>query len=150
MFTREENALGLLLALLAMLCWGLAPVLGKLGLFRVHSFTALSIRTIFAAVLILGWNLVFGRYEHFHAIPLRSFIFIILEALLATLVGDLAYFMALKRANINQVTLIMSSSPLVTMLASCALLGERVTCLQVAGALLIVGGLVLVGLEPRI
>jgi transporter family protein len=141
--------LGLLLAIFAMLCWGLAPLLGKLGLFQVHSITALSIRTLFAASLILGWNMVFGGFEQFHAIPFKNFIFIILEALLATLVGDLAYFMALKQGNINQVTLIMSSSPLVTMIASYAFLGERVTHLQVIGALLIISGLMLIGLEIK-
>jgi len=142
--------LGLFFALLAMLCWGFAPLLGKLGLFQVRSIAALSIRTLFAAVLILGWNAFFGYHQYYYVIPLKNLIFIVLEALLATLIGDLAYFMALKRANINQVTLIMSCSPLVTMLASYVFLGERVTCFQAIGALLIISGLVLVGLEPRI
>ncbi len=142
--------MGVLLALLAMLCWGIAPLLGKLGLVHVHSIAALSIRTLFAAILILAWNAVFGCCEHFHAIPLKNLIFIILEALLATLVGDLAYFMALKRGNINQVTLIISSSPIVTMLASYVFLKVQVTYLQLIGALLIISGLVLVGLKFKI
>ncbi|MEW6173109.1 MAG: EamA family transporter [Bacillota bacterium] len=140
--------MGALLALFAMLCWGLAPLFGKLGLFYMHSITALSIRTLIAATFILGWQMVFGEPRYFHAIPLKSLIFIGIEALLATLVGDLAYFMALKRGNINQVTLIMACSPLVTMLSAYAFLGERATGLQIMGAVLIVGGLILVGLQP--
>lgn len=140
--------MGVLLAFLAMLCWGLAPLFGKLGLLYMHSITALSIRTLIAATLILSWQIVFGQPQYFHAIPLKSLIFIGVEALLATLVGDLAYFMALKRGNINQVTLIMSSSPLVTMLAAYVFLGERATALQITGAVLIVSGLVLVGIQP--
>ncbi|MCL6560461.1 MAG: EamA family transporter [Firmicutes bacterium] len=140
--------MGVLLAFFAMLCWGLAPLFGKLGLLYMHSITALSIRTLIAATLILSWQIVFGQPQYFHAIPLKSLIFIGVEALLATLVGDLAYFMALKRGNINQVTLIMSSSPLVTMLAAYVFLGERATVLQIIGAVLIVSGLVLVGIQP--
>jgi transporter family protein len=141
--------MGVFLALLAMLCWGLAPLVGKLALFHVHSITVLSIRTLFAASMVLGWNMVFGEFEYFHAIPFRNFIFIGIEALLATLVGDLAYFMALKRGNINQVTLIMSSSPLVTMLVSYAFFREQISCLQILGALLIIGGLMLIGLDLK-
>ncbi len=142
--------MGIFLAFMAMICWGISPLFGKLGLIKVHSITALSIRTLFAATLILGWNMYFGGFKDFQTIPLKNFIFILLEALLATLVGDLTYFMALKRCNINQVNLIMSSSPIVTMLASYAFLKERATCYQVIGALLIISGLILVGLEPKI
>lgn len=142
--------MGIFLALLAMICWGISPIFGKLGLMKVHSITALSIRTFFAATLILGWNMCSGGFKDFQTVPLKNFIFILLEALLATLVGDLTYFMALKRCNINQVNLIMSSSPLVTMLASYAFLKERATYYQVIGALLIIGGLLLIGFEPKI
>jgi transporter family protein len=140
--------MGLFLALLGMFCWGLAPLFGKMGLMYMHSMTALTIRTIIAASLILSWQIVFGGPQYFHAIPLKSLIFIAIEALLATLIGDLAYFMALKRGNINQVTLIMSSAPLITMLAAYAFLGERATANQIIGAVLIVSGLVLVGIQP--
>ncbi|NPV92735.1 MAG: EamA family transporter [Firmicutes bacterium] len=142
--------MSVLLALLAMFCWGLAPLFGKLGLVKINSITALSIRTIFAACMIISWNLVFGHgLERYLAVPARNLIFIILEALLATLIGDLAYFMALKQGNINQVTLIMSSAPLITIVSSYLFLGERTDLPQLAGALLIIAGLALVGLEPK-
>lgn len=35
--------------LLAMLLWGLAPILGKLGLVRLDPYTALTIRTVVIA-----------------------------------------------------------------------------------------------------
>lgn len=142
--------MGIFLAFSAMICWGMAPLFGKLGLIKAHSITALSIRTLFAATLILGWNIFFQGFKDIPAIPLKNLVFILLEALLATIIGDLTYFMALKRCHINQVNLIMSSSPLVTMLAAYAFLKERATYHQVLGALLIIGGLILVGLEPKI
>jgi transporter family protein len=133
-----------------MFCWGLAPLFGKLGLVQINSITALSIRTIFAASMIISWNLVFGNgLGRYLAVPPKNLIFIVLEALLATLIGDLAYFMALKQGNINQVTLIMSSAPLITIISSYLFLGEHTNLPQLAGALLIVAGLALVGLEPK-
>ncbi|MGE5415506.1 MAG: EamA family transporter [Acidobacteriota bacterium] len=143
--------MGVILAVFAMVCWGLAPLFGKLGLNGIHSMTALSIRTLFAASMIVGWNVVtHAGGERYQFVTLKGLLFIGLEALLATLIGDLAYFMALKQGNINQVTLIMSSSPLITMAAAYFFLNERVSMTQAAGAMLIIGGLVLVGLEPKI
>lgn len=143
--------MGVILAVFAMICWGLAPLFGKLGLNGIHSMTALSIRTLFAASLIVGWNVItHAGGERIQFVTLKGLLFIALEALLATLIGDLAYFMALKQGNINQVTLIMSSSPLITMAAAYIFLNERVSMTQAVGALLIIGGLVLVGLEPKI
>ena len=55
--------MGIFLAFLAMICWGISPLFGKLGLIKVRSITALSIRTLFAATLILGWNMYFGALK---------------------------------------------------------------------------------------
>ena len=139
-----------LYAFLGMLCWGLAPIFGKLGLFRMDPITALSIRTLIAATLVMGWLVGFWKYSHFNQIltvPPLFWVFIAIEAVLATLVGDLAYFAALKWGNINYVTLIMSCSPLVTMFFSYFFLNEPVTGAQIIGAFFIITGLVFISLN---
>jgi transporter family protein len=133
-----------LLAFFGMVCWGLAPIFGKLGLSQVHPLVALSLRTMMASTLILGWLLYSKSYNLFWEIPIKFWFFIATEAILATLVGDLAYFGALKYGNINDVTLIMSSSPLITIIFSCLLLDQKIDAQQLIGALLIICGLVLI------
>jgi len=132
-----------------MLCWGMAPIFGKVGLKSVDSMTAMILRTLFAGTLVAGWVFFAPSTNTFQNISARTWLFIAAEALLATLIGDLAYFIALKRGNINDVTLIMSSSPLVTMLLSFIFLAEKISFYHFIGGLLIISGLILIGLEPR-
>lgn len=134
-------------ALLGMLCWGLAPLFGKMGLYRVNPVTALSLRTIIACTLVLGWLIGSRGYNQFGGIPPQFWVFIAIEAILATLLGDLAYFAALKNGNINDVTLIMACSPLVTMFFSYLFMGESMSNIQLIGAFFISVGLIFIGLE---
>lgn len=131
-----------------MLCWGIAPIFGKLGLYQVEPAAVLCLRTLMAATLVLGYLAGTKTFFQLGQIPLGLWFFIGAEAILATLVGDLAYFAALKYGNINNVTLIMSTSPLVTIILSAIFLGESITKFQLVGALMIVGGLICIGLEP--
>lgn len=130
-----------------MLCWGLAPLFGKLGLFSVNPVTALTIRTIIAGTIVMGWLIGTRGFHHFLEVPPLFWLFISIEAILATLLGDLAYFAALKKGNINDVTLILSCSPIVTMLTSYFFMGEAVAGYQVAGVVLITAGLVCISLN---
>lgn len=136
-----------LYALFGMLCWGLAPLFGKLGLGGVNPVTALSLRTMIAATLVLGWLIGTRGYSEFAHIPPLFWLFIAIEAILATLVGDLAYFVALKNGNINSVTLIMACSPVVTVLLSYLFMGEVVSLRQLVGAAFITLGLALISAE---
>lgn len=141
--------MALFFAFLGMLCWGLAPLFGKLGLRGTNPVTALSIRTLIAASLVAAWTLSFGDPDRLRQVPPRNLLFIGIEALLATLLGDLAYFIALKHGNINQVNLVLAASPLVTVLAAYLLLDEKLTPPQLLGAFLVIAGLFLIGTQPR-
>ena len=138
-----------LFAFLGMLCWGIAPIFGKVGLKSVDSMTAMILRTLFAGSLVAGWVFLSPSTSTFQHVSIKTWLFIAAEAILATLVGDLAYFIALRRGNINDVTLIMSCSPLVTMLLSYYFLAEKVSIHHYIGGLLIICGLILIGLEPK-
>ncbi|MDR3564984.1 MAG: EamA family transporter [Negativicutes bacterium] len=134
-------------AFLGMVCWGLAPLFGKLGLNGVNPTAALSLRTLIAATFVTSWVIGTRGYSEVWNIPLLLWVFIAIEAILATLLGDLAYFFALKYGNVNVVTLIMACAPLVTMLANYLFLGDVATWRQLFGALMITFGLLLVCLE---
>lgn len=139
--------MALLYAFLGMLCWGLAPLFGKLGLYSVNPVTALSLRTIIAGTLVMGWLIVSRRIYQFFQIPPIFWVLIGIEAVLATLLGDLAYFAALKKGNINDVTLILSCAPLITMLLSYLFLNEMITNYQLIGAAFITVGLVFISFD---
>ena len=132
------------LAIFGMICWGIAPVFAKIGLNNVDPLPGLIIRTLTAsifAISCIGFN---GNAIRIKNISLGTWIFIAIEALLATFVGDLAYYAAIKKGNISIVTVIMASSPIVTMIMSIMFLGEQVTMFKVIGVGLVVVGIMMI------
>lgn len=133
-----------LLAFLGMICWGVAPIFAKIGLSNINPMAGLAIRTMFAGAFVVSWVFIGGLYNEVKVIPLNTWVFIAIEAILATLVGDLAYYAAIKNGDVSLVTIIMSSSPLITMLCAMIFLGEQITLLRMAGAACIVLGISLI------
>jgi transporter family protein len=131
-------------ALIGMVCWGLAPLFGKLGLNGVNPATALSLRTLIAATFVISWVIGTRGYSDFVHIPVTFWVFITIEALLAALLGDLAYFIALKYGSVNVVTLVTACAPLVTMIVNYIFFGDVASTKQLGGALMITIGLLLV------
>lgn len=139
----------MLLALFGAICWGIAPVFGKLGLARVDPSLGLAVRTLMAAMLASLWLVGTGRFDQVREVPPDAWVLIGLEGVLATLVGDLAYYAALKWGAASDVALVLASAPLVTLWVSASFLAEEMTWARLAGAVCIVVGLILVGTGPR-
>lgn len=132
------------LALFGMICWGIAPIFAKVGLKNVDPVSGLILRTIMASSVVCGWVLISGSFTKVSNIPANSWWLIAVEAMLATLVGDLAYYAAIKKGDVSLVTIIMSSSPLITILCSVLFLGEQITLMRILGAGFVVLGIVLI------
>lgn len=141
--------LGTGLALFGAICWGVAPIFGKLGLARTDPATGLAARTLIAASLMGSWALASGRLYAVQQIPPRAWLFVALEGLLGTLVGDLAYYASLKWGDAGEVSLVMASAPLVTLLLAGFVLRAAMTWEQGMGAFLIVTGIALLGWEEE-
>lgn len=132
-----------LFALIGMICWGVSPIFAKLGLKDINPLVGLSVRTLFTTVAIFLWMILNGSIVELKTIPVKSVLLLITEAFLATLIGDLAYFAALKQGSASIVMLIMACSPLVTILCSMVFLKERLSLTNSIGAALIIIGIYL-------
>ncbi len=132
------------LALFGTICWGIAPVFAKVALKNVDPVAGLVLRTIFAASVVSGWVIISGSFTKVSGISASNWWLIGIEALLATLMGDLAYYAALKRGDVSLVTIIMSSSPLITILFAVLFLGEQITIMRLIGAALVIAGIILI------
>lgn len=133
-----------LLSLFGMVCWGIAPVFAKAALKNIDPLAGLVLRTIFAASVVSGWVIISGNFPAISKIPVGIWWLLGIEALLATLVGDLAYYAAIKKGDVSLVTLIMSSSPLITIMFSVIFLGEQITLARLIGAGLVIAGIILI------
>lgn len=132
------------LAIIGMICWGVSPIFAKIGLKNINPLAGLAVRTIFTAIVITLWMIIDGSIVELKCISTKAIIFLIIEATLATLIGDLAYFAALKKGSASIVMLIMACSPVVTVIFSALFLNERISIQNVIGAVLIIAGIFLV------
>ncbi|MBC7765502.1 MAG: DMT family transporter [Hyphomonadaceae bacterium] len=132
------------LAIFGMICWGIAPLFAKVALTNVNPVAGLLLRTIFAATLICSWLGVKDSVIQIKSIPTNMWVLILIEAILATLVGDLAYFAAIKRGDVSMVSIIMASSPIVTLAGAAIFFGEPITYMRIVGAVFVVIGIALV------
>ena len=133
-----------LLSIFGMICWGLAPVFGKIGLSNATPLAGLALRTYISTAILTVWLIFSGTFPQIKQIPIKSWLFIGIEGILATLVGDLAYYAALKYGKVSFVTLVMSCSPLVSVTAAILFLNEEITAVKLAGGVLILIGIYLI------
>lgn len=139
----KNNIAVLLFAFIGMVCWGITPVFVKLGLKSLDPHIGLAIRTATTTLILSGWMICDGSFSKLGEVPFAALLFLMIEAVLATFVGDLAYFAAIKRGDVSLVAIILSCSPLVTVLISMLFLKEAVTVTRVIGAVLIIAGIFL-------
>lgn len=134
------------LGLMGAFCWGVAPIFGKLGLRGIDPIDGLIARTLVTMSVILVWAFGAGRLGAVAAISPKAWLYLALEALLATLVGDLFYFLALKHGTAGVAAIALSVSPVVTVGLASLFLHEGYTILQTLGALLVASGILLVAM----
>lgn len=133
-----------ILATLAAICWGVAPVAAKIALSEVSPVVGMGVRSILAASVVTIWLIVTGHYRLLSYVDGSTMAWLVVEAALATVVGDALYFYALQQGAAGQIGTIMASSPIVTLVAADLLLGESTTPKTLLGAALVVAGLILV------
>lgn len=134
------------LGLITLVLWGIAPVLGKLGLSNLDPLPALFIRSALVTTTLAAAIILTGRWSEIADASGRDVMFIMLEGLCAALLGQLAYYYAIKLGDISKVTLIVAGAPIVTLLLAVFVLGEKVTLYKLAGAAAIIFGIVLLRL----
>ena len=132
-----------LMATLAMFFWGLAPIFGKLGLSNVNPLVALTIRSLVISAILLVIATATGQWKPLMQVAPREVSFLAMEGICAALLGQLAYYYALKFGDVSQVTPVVAAFPIVSALLAFAVLGEQITVTKVIAAILITTGVVL-------
>ncbi|HCF71281.1 MAG TPA: transporter [Syntrophomonas sp.] len=132
------------IAVFGMICWGIAPIFAKVGLRGVNPAAALIVRTMFAAIIVTSWVAMSGSFgDLLKGFTWQVGLLLGMEAILATVIGDLAYYTAVKYGDVSVVSLIMASAPLVTVICAVLLLGESLTIWKVLGACYVMLGILL-------
>lgn len=132
------------LLLVSVLLWGSTPIVEKLALGASDPLTGLFIRTALAAAAIAVTVAVKSGWSAVAAAGVRGLLLWGASGILASFVGMLTYFAALRRLPAGKVVPISACYPLVTAVLAVLVLGEELSARRILGTVLIVLGVWLV------
>ncbi|HNU72624.1 MAG TPA: EamA family transporter [Thermodesulfobacteriota bacterium] len=130
--------------LMAVIFWGVTPVVEKLGFIRAGSdvdpFVALSIRSLAVFVGLIVLIVGTGKWQLLSETRPVTVLFFAASGILAGLLGTWAYLTAIKSGNASHVVPLSATYPLVTVLLSCMVLKEDVTLGKLLGTVCVIMG----------
>lgn len=134
-------------ALLASLLWGITPIIEKFGFLSKDANPAIGVvfRTLGTAIMAFFVFLFVLKFDSnaFKNIPMKSMTLLMIGGALASVIGQIFFYIALKSGDASVVTPIAGSFPLVTFILGALLLGEAVTVPKLIGVLCIIAGVIL-------
>ena len=127
-------------ALLTAGIWGVVPLMEKLGLGTVSPTAGVAVRSVGVVVglVLFGWML--APWSVVRTIPWSSMLLLAGGGFLASFVGQLAFYQALKVGTVSQMTPVAGAYPLVAALLGWWVLREPLTASRALGALFVVAG----------
>ena len=130
-------------ALLAAVIWGCCPLIEKLGLVRADPMIGVFARSfgVLLGLVVFGWRA--SVWKGLTDLSVRSFTLLALGGFLASFLGQLAFYQALKTGRISQVTPVAGSYPLVAAVLGWLVLSEPITAARLAGVACVVVGILL-------
>ncbi|MBC7949366.1 MAG: EamA family transporter [Chitinophagaceae bacterium] len=126
-------------ALLSAFFAALTTIFAKVGIKGVDTDLATAIRTV--VILVIAWGIAFfrGATATMHTLSKQNVLFLCLSGL-ATGLSWVFYFKALQLGKVSQVAPVDKMSVAIAIILSIVFLGEPLTLKTAIGALLIIGG----------
>jgi transporter family protein len=131
-------------ALLTAVVWGIVPVLEKMGLSKIDPLAGVLIRS--CGVIVGMTTLVLFKTDLLKLAlkaELRTIFFLLIGGLMASILGQMFFYTALKEGEASKLVPIAGAYPLVSFLLGLVFLGETFTLAKVCGVLFVILGLFL-------
>ena len=126
-----------------MLFAGVTSVIAKLGLVGISGELGFTIRTCFVFVFVLAFAVLAVPGSQLSTLSRSNYLWLGLSGL-TTAVSWLFYYKAIKDGEVSTVALIDKGSVVVAVLLAAVVLKEQITARTVAGAALMVAGLLII------
>lgn len=130
-------------SLLTACIWGIVPLFEKMGLGTNQPTVGVFARSIGIVVGFVVFGLLWSPWKALGALSVRSFTLLALGGFLASFVGQMAFYQALRTGPISQVTPVAGAYPLVAALLGWFVLREPITPSRLCGVLFIIAGVLL-------
>ena len=125
---------------MAALVWGIVPLIEKLGLGGGNPVVAVFARTIGVTVGMVVVGFWLSPWKALSELSVRSFALLAFGGFLASFIGQMAFYQALKGGKISQVTPLAGTYPLVAALLGWWVLREPFTMPRLVGVVFVVLG----------
>lgn len=133
-------------AVLSAFAAALVAIFGKIGISKVDPTLATTVRALIMAAFFVIVALVLSKERLIHTIDRHAFLFIVLSGL-AGAVSWYFYFLALKNGPTSGVAALDRTSVAMVLVLSLLFLGEKFHVRSAIGAVLVVGGAILMSLK---
>ncbi len=127
-------------AVIAAAVWGVAPVIEKAGLARFNPMVGLFYRSCGVALAWIFLGAALAGTSRLKFADLKTGWILALGGFLASFVGQIAFYNALKTGEVSRVVAVAGAYPLLTFLLGITLFGESISLTKMAGVLCIVAG----------
>lgn len=115
--------LGVALAVVSSVCWGVGGVIFKLGLKNVNEYSGNLIRSIFASLYLLPFVIYYGVEK----LTLLLLLILFVSAFFSFFLGDLLYFNALKTSPVSYVLPLAATYPIFVAVMDNIIYGAKIT-----------------------
>ena len=130
-------------ALLTACIWGIVPLMEKIGLGQAAPAAGVVVRSLGVLVGLAVFSVAGAPWNAIRTLPVSSVLLLAGGGLLASFVGQLAFYHALKSGAMSQVTPVAGAYPLVAALLGWWVLREPLTLPRLLGVAFVVVGVVL-------
>jgi bacterial/archaeal transporter family protein len=128
-------------ALAAAACWGLAPLLEKLGLRgSTVPMAGLFYRCVGVILGMIVLVLFMVKPQEIRAVGPKSALYLVAGGFLASFIAQAFFYQGLKMGEMSRIVPISATYPLIAFGLGVLVLGESLSMVKLAGALLIVLG----------
>lgn len=134
---------GFLWAVLTACIWGIVPLMEKLGLTQTSPAVGVVARSCGVLAGLLVFSAFTAPWASLRALGWPSLLLLAGGGFLASFVGQLAFYQALKSSAVSQVTPVAGAYPLVAALLGWWVLREPLTLPRLLGVVLVILGVAL-------
>lgn len=130
-------------AIVSMVFAGLTSVIAKMGLVGISGELGLTVRTIYVFLFVIAFALVAVPLSDFGQLTRANYLWLGISGVTTTL-SWIFYYKALQEGEVSTIAIIDKGSMVVAVLLAFLILKEQITLRTIAGAALMVSGLLII------
>jgi drug/metabolite transporter (DMT)-like permease len=143
-FLNPNFRFGIFLSLVATFTWAVGSLYTKQQAAKFNPYFGLGFQMIIAGVALLGLSAADHSFMPIHAIPWQSWLSIGYLVVFGSVITFTAYVYTLQHLSVEQASIYAYVNPIVALLLSAVLLGEKITPYVIVGGLITLFGVYLV------